>query len=512
MSKNNVYILAKYDVSGIQEYIFATNRLRENAGASCQVTRILEQYLPDAIEEAVSRQAYILSWKTGNELKLLEDEGIAAEIIYIGGGNAMVLFRERAAFQKVCQILGRQVAVSCQGIYLVAACLETCLQNFKDDIQNLNAKLAQNKANMVRQPVYSPFPVVEQDHLNYQPITRRCEAENYLIEDMTEMKYQKLSAYKWSKVHKSEKLYPSIEGIEDYDYPVNMDCLCKNHGENSYIAVVHIDGNGMGKQMKELLESYEDYGEAISGLRKKSIEISELFRSVYKAMLSKLQSYSERLSNGESEEIIFPLRPIVLDGDDFTYLCTADLAIPTAAGFLEMLSEIQKEQEEKITACAGIAFVHSHFPFYVAYQIAEESCSNAKEKWYQDRDNQKIGYLDFQVLKGSKLDVFEGHTDGRQRPYAVTSQERPDSLRNLYETIYEMEKWPSNRLHKIYQAILRGNDDMEILEREFASRGYQLKSLTCGSAWQVSSLYDALEIRDLCDIELLADFLHIQKR
>lgn len=512
MSKNNVYILAKYDVSGIQEYIFATNRLRENAGASYQVTRILEQYLPDAIEEAVSRQACILSWKTGNELKLLEDEGIAVEIIYIGGGNAMVLFRERAAFQKVCQILGRRVAEGCQGIYLAAACLETCLENFKDDIQNLNAKLAQNKANMVRQPVYSPFPVVEQDYLNYQPITRHCEGENHRMEDMTEMKYQKLSAYEWSKVHKSEKLYPYIEGMENYDYPVEMDSLCRNHGEDSYIAVVHIDGNGMGKRMKEVFESHEDYREAISGLRKKSIEISDLFGSAYKAMLLKLQRYSERLHNGKEEEIIFPLRPIVLDGDDFTFLCTADLAIPMAAGFLEMLAEIQRGQEEKITACAGIAFVHSHFPFYAAYRIAEESCSNAKEKWYQDGENQKIGYLDFQVLKGSKLDVFEGHTDWQRRPYAVTAQERSDSLWNLYETISEMQKWPSNRLHKIYQAILRGDDDMEILEREFASRGYPMKSLSCGSAWQGSSLYDALEIRGLCDIELLADFIHIQKR
>lgn len=512
MSKNNGYILAKYDVSGIQEYIFATNRLRENAGASCQVTRILEQYLPDAIEEAVTGQACVLSWETGGELKLLKDEDIAAEIIYIGGGNAMVLFREKAVFQKVCRILGRQVAERCQGLYLVAACLETCLQNFKEDVQKLNAKLAQNKANMIRQPAYSPFPVVEQDNMNYQPITRHYETENHLTEDMTEMKYQKLNAYEWSRIHKSKKLYPTIEGIENYDYPVNMDYLCRNHGENSYIAVVHIDGNGMGKQIKELLESHENYKIAISSLRKKSIEISELFENVYKSMLLKLQSYTERLSDSKSKEIIFPLRPIVLDGDDFTYLCTADLAIPTAAGFLEMLSEIQKEQEEKITACAGIAFVHSHFPFYAAYQIAEESCSNAKGKWYQDRENQEIGYLDFQVLKGSELGISEGHTDWQQRPYAVTSLERSDSLRNLYETIKEMQKWPSNRLHKIYQTLLRGNDDMGILEREFASRGFQLKSLTCGSAWQASSLYDALEIRDLCDIELLADFLHIQKR
>ena len=32
-SKRNTYILAKFDVSGIQQYIFATNRLKENVAS-----------------------------------------------------------------------------------------------------------------------------------------------------------------------------------------------------------------------------------------------------------------------------------------------------------------------------------------------------------------------------------------------------------------------------------------------------------------------------------------------
>ena len=69
-SKSNTYILAKYDVSGIQQYIFATNRLRENVGASFQVTRILEEYLPEAIkaatapqQENITESINVLDWK-----------------------------------------------------------------------------------------------------------------------------------------------------------------------------------------------------------------------------------------------------------------------------------------------------------------------------------------------------------------------------------------------------------------------------------------------------------------
>lgn len=551
-SKRNTYILAKFDVSGIQQYIFATNRLRENVGASSQVTKILEEYLPIAIgEETDPQKRTVLEWEKESKLRISEDERIEVEIVYIGGGNAMVIFRSREVFQNVCKNLGAKVAKNCQGLYLNVAHESVHLEDFKRDVTTLDKKMAKNKANMVRQPIYSPFPVVEQDNSNHQPITRcycyRKDEEMLStsfnkVENMTEMRYQKWMAYRelgrdrrellkdipflethnlWHSkcVLKGMKMYPALEGLPNYDYPVEMDELCRNPGENSHIAVVHIDGNGMGEQIREILCTYKEYEKAVPMLREKSKEISSIFRNTYKALLLRMFANSEAW-NQDKEKAVFRLRPIVLDGDDFTFLCTADLALPIAACFLTELTKSQQKKEKKITACAGIAFVHSHFPFYEAYKIAEESCSAAKSKWYAERGkkdgSQENCFLDFRVIKGSEVGGTQRHEEWQMRPYYVgipNGKSRPDSLFRLYEMIKKMEEdWPSNRLHKIQRAMLAGEEQVTLLNSEFSSRSYSIKKLAQTDKWKDSLLYDALEIRGLCNVKLMTKLLNMKEK
>lgn len=114
------YILAKFDVGGIQDYIFATNRLRENAGASYQVTRIMEEFLLESFREAADEKnvEVLLDWKLADRLRLPQDERMMAEVIYIGGGNAVALFRNLEFFCRVGEKLGIKAAVKCQGVYL----------------------------------------------------------------------------------------------------------------------------------------------------------------------------------------------------------------------------------------------------------------------------------------------------------------------------------------------------------------------------------------------------------
>ena len=106
----------------------------------------------------------ILDWSVEDKFSLPASENIKAEIIYIGGGNAVVLFRDHELFRKIGERMGMKAAENCQGLSLVVSYIETDLLDFAEDRKRLDDKMSKMKRNMIRQPVYSPFPVTEQDN------------------------------------------------------------------------------------------------------------------------------------------------------------------------------------------------------------------------------------------------------------------------------------------------------------------------------------------------------------
>lgn len=512
------YILAKFDVGGIQDYIFATNRLRENAGASYQVTRIMEEFLLESFREAADEEnvEVLLDWKLADRLRLPQDERMMAEVIYIGGGNAVALFRNLEFFCRVGEKLGIKAAVKCQGVYLTAAYIETDLSDFAADRRRLDQEMNEKKKHMIRQLVYSPFPVVEQEDGSHQPITAQIHYETE-SENVTRIQLQKRNAYK-DIVH-YKRLFPVLDNGVSYGYPEEMDQLSREYGEDSMVAVVHIDGNGMGDRMNELLGEHMGYLEGVPIIRRESKKIAGLFEKTYHEVLQELWDCQVLIrGNGtEEERRIFPLRPILMDGDDFTFICRAELAVPIAAGFMMKLLQMQDGEEKKITACGGIAFVHSHFPFRVAYSIAEKSCGQAKNAWYEEKKQKRsamaVCFLDFQVIKDSEVEFSLKNRNYQKRPYSLGIDEnrtRDNSLESLYDVLVKMEEdWPSGRLHKMYRAFLEGGHAMEFLKKEFVSRGYKIDNLVSGR-WEDSPLFDALEMQGMCRLDLVNKFLNIQ--
>jgi hypothetical protein len=147
-------------------------------------------------------------------------------------------------------------------------------------------------------------------------------------------------------------------------------------GKNSWIAVIHADGNGLGNIVQKVCTNSTD-----------AKRFSSLLDEITKAAAQK--AYWDVENDFKSK--IIPIRPVVLGGDDLTLICRADLAVNFTHGFLrefekqskEQLKELSKKYEvvkQGLTACAGIAFVKSSYPFHYAVGLAESLCKRAKGK------------------------------------------------------------------------------------------------------------------------------------
>ena len=84
----NRYTLAVVDTTGIQDYIFGTNQLKQNVGASYLVDCATRKWVVESLPEPNNVKAKDLDDLNPFTDQTIENDQIAAEIVYAGGGNA----------------------------------------------------------------------------------------------------------------------------------------------------------------------------------------------------------------------------------------------------------------------------------------------------------------------------------------------------------------------------------------------------------------------------------------
>ena len=87
-------VLAMYDVRGIQSYIFKTNAAKEIIGASVLVSNViidgLNQFVSSIDED--QRPLYMTDWEKDSATAFQENSSVLMQVMFVGGGNAYVLF------------------------------------------------------------------------------------------------------------------------------------------------------------------------------------------------------------------------------------------------------------------------------------------------------------------------------------------------------------------------------------------------------------------------------------
>jgi uncharacterized short protein YbdD (DUF466 family) len=507
-------ILAVYDTVGIQNYIFSSNKLAENVGASKLAADIFRTLLPDVIHIFEARMP---KWREGGAL----NPGLKAEIIYQGGGNAYVAFADHDTFQGVTKTFLTEVRKLAPGIGVAVSAIETDFSDYRSDFEKLNKRLT-----LVKGGFNSPVFGVN------QPITKQSGRTGLPAGVLDGNEYLDISQ---SKKRARYTEYKAAEAKKGNDIRfVDFDDLTFDKGSDSLIAIIHVDGNNMGNRIKAFMEdkALRDYAEAVPAIRKLARAIDDCYEQARKKTLDAFENeYAKHVAEqrkknpGKEYPERAPVLELIGDGDDTTLVICGRFALDFAA---RLLREIENRPDpfgkgKKPAACAGVVIFHSHYPFSEAYKLAEELCSNAKKP---SRDPEYSGsYIDFHLHQSGNVASLSRLRDMQYKVGVNTILRRPWRITEGKEDVYPNFKWfeenttllkngakyPRNKTKAIRNAIGVSDYDAELAENRL--RGEKLPRIPIASAEELApekdktggntaiSRYAAqFDILELCDV------------
>ncbi len=492
------YILAMYDILGKQDYIYKNSKIKEIAGGSYIIRDCFAKCLFPAAKEVSKEEKeerekegkgcsgggiFTYKWRDmvkerdPQEEKMLEDEpvkftrenfknrikkGFIGEVVYDGGGNFFVLYRDIDVYREVNRRFYHKLLEKTYSLRVLTTYIEGV--DFDNYPADRNKMYAKHKRREQRESMTAPvntLPIVQTDYRTSLPL-----AELQWIGDREE-----------KVTYESKKKYEKYDELEEYEQSIRygdytedgkhrrdeetelekkisrqvmgsrlLDNMITEKGEESLLAVIYIDGNNMGAKVDSCLDAGSDksYETCVKALRKFSDEIqTHYIDNRIRDVDTFLRENTKKLR-----------RFVIYAGDEITFICNARNAYDVAKEYLTKLAADSPEGAPR-TSCAGIAVFHSHAPFREAYRIAEECCESGK-KLMKELKIKNASLIDFHYCQGAfgiSLEAIrkDEETEESSRPWFVyydgekgtESGEKPAIIKRKYvsdDIVQEMKK------------------------------------------------------------------------
>lgn len=368
-------------VQGIQSFIFQTNKLREIVGAS----ELVEEICTTKFASLIYDQE--LNYKKAKE-QLSNDE----KAILFAAGNIKYIFQSKEECERIVRIFPKEISQFAPGITVSQAVvkMEGEFEKFEDAVNELEKRLRTQRNKPMRSLTtglmgilrsrQSGLPVVDitfgkngEEHWDAAKLAKLKQA-NY--NDL----YSKVEGDKNTTQELCKKAF-GMDYISGKNIAHDIEDLTK---DNDWIAIIHADGNGLGKIVQKIGTDAEKFKRFSQ----------ELDKATTLAAIQAYEAVKSKFNNSEKKKDFIPIRPIVLGGDDLTVICRADLALAYTESFIKAFENETKERlgdiiqrsnifqgdvTDRLSVCAGIAYVKSSYPFYYAYELAETLCTVAKK-------------------------------------------------------------------------------------------------------------------------------------
>ena len=227
----------------------------------------------------------------------------------------------------------------------------------------------------------------------------------------------------------------------------------------SSVGVVHIDGNGVGAIMRDLgcaHRAVQKFGvstisdEESKGLQSFIMEVNCRLDNVVKDAIALSWYYVQELT----PDTVVPIVPVIVGGDDVTVYTDGRYAIPFAEAYIHHYERLTKDDDllsvlaivaggqkadaperdhfeiddyiiqnpGPLTASAGVVIVGRNFPFHIAYDLAEELVSRGK-KLGKKPGTVPCSTINFHVLRDATVldpdDTLDEYKGRAQRPFLI---------------------------------------------------------------------------------------------
>ena len=442
--------LVLFDIHSKQRFIFSSTRLKENVGASFQIT-LLDSW----VEESVTKLNLSVQWvsrSSGRLLLMLDCDSSARKLI----GEVT-----RRAHAEAPEMDVSGVFVHMGGSYLSGDDLRA--------VDHVAYQYALNRSPALSRFAQMPFLLRANDSLlpaapsyldggEVAAPSSRLDGRALSLPAQVKVRQANLARDHFLNLARVQRLLYDEDEKLARD-PTKLEELLQTASEGgvgvpSKVAVIHIDGNGVGGVMRRLDEVLSEKGGALRGelevaegdsgaLRAFALKISERLDATVKLAFRSAWERVAKLARKDAEDsnrryTAIPVVPVILGGDDVTVITSGDYALPFAAAYLRYYEEAtgndpilryltppEGQDTGPMTAAAGVAIVKRNFPFHIAYELAEKLVNRAKKVGKTAQP--PCSTLDYHVLFDTTAldpdEAIRGYESFTTRPFRLLNDE-----------------------------------------------------------------------------------------
>ena len=450
----NGYVLCMYDIRGKQEFIYKSSKLKEIVGASLIIRDLFEDYLYDAAktcrdninkeskvkEEYKDKDAIFRYDPNEDKLKKfsfkefekrMNGNQYIGEIVYDGGGNFLMLYKNEEAMKKTTEIFTKKILKEIGTLKVVATYIENIREdNYHSDdtkepgdYERLYQKHRFRESTALYTQPYGSLPIVQTSPVSSMPLTYMYDHAPKDI-SASEKSYFKCSTETNAKL---KKYWEEAKDHGDEMGETILDnIVAETKGEDSMLAIFYIDGNAMGAKVQACLHGKKNYDDCVNLLREFSKKIQKTF----------IDDRKKDMLKEDKDKKHYRSRILIGAGDEMTIICRADESY-------EIIKEYLSKIPSPYSSCAGAAIFHSHTPFSDAYRIAEQCCEDTCKNYMKENGLTLANLMDFEYCQGGigfKLSDIrkENGDDNNSRPWLV-ERNVGENVRNLDEPMENEE-------------------------------------------------------------------------